>query len=295
MNKTVSKLIYSIISFLNKKLALKLRGLIKLKYWLNIKSPTTYNEKINYRKLYCNNKLLAICSNKFELKGYIESLKINAFTTKTFWTGTILTLDVFKTLPDKFVIKISNDNGPSSWHFVKDKETENLEALIDKFNKRVKFRYGIYSGEKWYDQTKNLILIEEFLDESLSSFEEFKIYCFNNMNTNERTFNFIIRLIKNRSTEKSNSFYDKEWKPLKITYMNNKNHEPQIKPNYFDDLIEYSKLISLPFDHVRIDYIYYNNRIYVNELTFADTSGFVIFDTKKTDIYFGSLWNQKNL
>jgi hypothetical protein len=290
----IFKFFFSLISIFNKKLALKLRGLIELKYWLNLKIPSTYNEKINVRKLYNKNYLIPICANKFELKGYIDSLKINAHTTKTFWTGTILSLNIFESLPNQFVIKISNDNGSRSWHFVKDKNSENLNKLVDKFNKRVKYRYGRYSGEKWYDETKNVILIEEFLDGNLYPLEEVKIYCFNSLINKTSTFDFIIRLIKDRTTIKSQSFYDKDWNQLKIKYMGNINHECQQKPSYYDELVELSRIISLPFDHVRIDYIIFKNKLYVNELTFADSSGFVKFGTKSNDLHFGSLWNLKN-
>jgi hypothetical protein len=293
MKKKFFKVVYSIFYVLNKKLAFQLRGFLELKYWFNLDNPKTYNEKINFKKLFNKDKLVDTCSNKFELKNYIESLKLNVYTTKTFWFGRKLTSEIFKELPKQFVVKISNDNGPKSWEFVKNKDEANINKIVNKFNKRVKYKYGAYSGEKWYDRTKNIILIEEYLDSSIFPLEEIKVYCFNYDPLLNKPTEYILRLIKDRDTSKSQSFYDKDWNLLDIEYMGNKNHGHKTKPVFFTNLIENSKKISSPFDHVRIDYLIYNNKLYVNELTFADSSGFIKFGNFKTDLYFGSLWTQK--
>jgi hypothetical protein len=272
--------------FIGKKLFIQFKSYFLLKKFQNLANPKTFNEKINFRKLYDDNPLIPLCSNKYFVKIYTSSLVGEKHTIPTYWIGKKLTKQIIQYLPSSFAIKTTNSNGPKSYNFVVDKNLLNVKSLLKKFNNGVHEKYGKYSDEVWYDKTENFILAEMLLLEGLSKIIEYKIYCFNYDNK----FDFVTRVIKDRNYNKSNSFYDNNWKYLNIGYMKNKLHDEINQPLIHDKIIQIAKVLSKPFKHVRIDFLVQDENIYVGEMTFADTSGFIKFDKPDWDSYLGSKW-----
>jgi hypothetical protein len=287
---TMKRVFITIIKFVfGKRLLINFKSIFLLNSFQNLSSPKTYNEKINYRKLNPYNPLYGFCSNKYLVKFYVSSTIGSKYTIETLWIGNKLSLALLENITDGFAIKITNSSGKNNYKLIERKSDHNLESLVDIFNKNVQFKYGKYSDEGWYDQTNSLIMIEKLITDKLSPIYEVKIYCFNGPNG----FDAIIRTIKDRTTNKTNAFYDLHWQPLNIGYMNNKNHNNERKPQIFDELIRISKLLSKPFDHVRLDFLIQDENIYLGEMTFADTSGFIKFNSNLWDRYFGDKWKLK--
>jgi hypothetical protein len=261
----------------------------KLGYKLNLVYPKTYNEKINYRKLYDKNPLLGIVSNKFLVKKYAEDKLGYSISPKTIWVGNRIETNFFDSFPKKFVLKITNASGENCIDIIRDKYSISKESLVSKYNKLVKIKYGKYSGELWYDYTKQLIMVEELLEDGDEIPIEYKVYCYNS----EKGFDAIIRVIFNRHSNKTQSFYDLNWNFLNLKYMDGIQSEIVTKPSYFYDMIELSKKLSIDFDHLRLDLMYYKGLFYLGEYTFADSSGFIKFDNEKWNIYFGEKWKIK--
>ena len=59
------------------------------------------------------------------------------------------------------------------------------------------------------------------------------------------------------------------------------------KPETFDKMIEFSKILSKGFPHVRVDFYEVDGRLYFGELTFYHFSGFMPFEPSKWDKTFG--------
>jgi hypothetical protein len=150
--------------------------------------------------------------------------------------------------------------------------------------------------ESWYDETDNYIIVEELLLSNDGYLPvEFKVYCFNNKIKNEEeSFDCVIRVIKDREIKKSSSFYTMNWEPLDIIYNDNPVHEPIDRPDKLPELLNICRLLSQGFSHIRIDFMYHNDNFYVGELTFADTSGFIVFNDRKWDLFFGNKWKNWN-
>nr|WIF89289.1 ATP-grasp fold amidoligase family protein [Acholeplasma laidlawii] len=154
-------------------------------------------------------------------------------------------------------------------------------------NKSLRRNYGYYTLENWYSNTNRYLTVEELLKID-DTFIEYKVYSFWQNNN----YKSIIRVIHDRFGNKTSSFYDQNWNYIKLKYQKDDIHEPIEKPAIFEELIKNSMILSRDFDHVRVDFMYTNGKLYFGELTFADTSGFVKFDSREIDEYFGSLWVQ---
>ena len=272
-------------------LHLKLLGLVRIGFFFNLKSPRTFNEKINRRKLsYISNpdSLIAKCANKYLSREYVSSRGYSSILTKVYsCSENIYDLD-FSKCPSQYYLKSSRGSGGLSVNYI-----NNIQLTYDHLQQiywSCRRPYGKEKYENWYQDTETLFYTEEAIPHGPET-KEYKIYCFNGL---ERS-RYIIRLIENRYTDKSNLFYDEDWNPIMIGYNKVKISTPVSRPKILNELLDISKNLSSSFDHVRIDFIVRNNLIYFGEFTFADSSGYIEFNEKKWDLFMGNLWEFKEV
>lgn len=289
MTKMINIIDILLKKMIKKEIYLKFKGMYKIKYLINIHSPKTFNEKLNFRKLYDKNPLFGVCVNKYYSKEYVRNIIGIDISPKTLFIGDEISKMDFRELPEKFVIKTTNASGSKFYDIIENKSICDLEKIIRKYNKIVKIKYGKQSYEPWYDYTKQQIIIEEYLEMNNHNSIEMKVYCFNNGGN----FDVIYRVIKDRFEKKTQSFYNKDWEYLDIGYNNDELHDALKKPDYLDYIFEISKRISNEFDFIRIDYLIFENRIYFGELTVADSSGFIKFDKIHWDNFIGEKWTMR--
>lgn len=55
------------------KTCLKILFRLKTRYKLNLDNPITYNEKLQWIKLYDKNELMAKCCDKYAVREYVKS------------------------------------------------------------------------------------------------------------------------------------------------------------------------------------------------------------------------------
>ena len=95
-------------------------------YEMNLDDPKTFNEKIMWTKLYYQNPLITICSDKFAVKDYVKET-----IGEGYYVPTIASWDDpddidFDALPDQFVLKVNWSSGYNI--IVKDKSHLNIPA-----------------------------------------------------------------------------------------------------------------------------------------------------------------------
>lgn len=295
MNLIYHKLIrlFLIISFnINyPSLHLKILGFVRIRRLLNLKNPQTYNEKINRRKLdYITNpnNLIAICANKYLSREYVQSKGYSTILTRVYsCSDSIYDLDYSK-CPSEYYLKSSNSSGGLSVNYFSNHEPtcEHLNQIYEYCSRA----YGKEKYENWYLDTETLFYTEEAIPHGPET-KEYKIYCFNGLEGSR----YIIRLIDNRFTDKSNLFYDEDWNPICIGYNKVKISATTSRPIILNELLRISKDLSSSFDHVRLDFIVRNDLIYFGEFTFADSSGYIEFNDQKWDLFLGKLWDYKDI
>ena len=64
---------FNILYRMNPELELKLLFRLKCGYKLDLNNPKTYNEKIQWIKLYDHNPLMQKCCDKYAVREYVES------------------------------------------------------------------------------------------------------------------------------------------------------------------------------------------------------------------------------
>lgn len=284
MYKKVKKFILAPMNLLykiNPELNLKILYRVRTHRKLNLENPKTYSEKLQWIKLYYKNKLLPICADKYKVREYVKRCGCENTLIKLLWEGYNPCDIPFENLPQQFVIKVTHGSGMII--ICKDKYKLNIPQTIKTLNRRLKEKYLPCYGEWFYGIIKPRIIIEEFLDAGKGySPVDYKIYCFHGEPK------YIITHVDRFTNHRSN-MYDLDWNPIQNISM--KEIDPNLKvekPKELKELLEYARILSKPFIHVRVDLYILNSNIYFGELTFTSDAGFAKIEPIEAEVEIGS-------
>lgn len=93
--------------------------------------------------------------------------------------------------------------------------------------------------------------------------------------------------------------YDENWKLTEIeSGIEGYIRDPNIiikKPKNLKLMLKYARLLFKEFVFVRVDLYDFEDRVYLGELTFTPTNGFVYWKNNEQNLYFGKLINIKKI
>ena len=279
LKKVIGELQLIALSYLSDYLYLKYLYKKKLGKKLNLQNPQTFNEKIQYLKLYYRNDLLTICADKLRVREYVSE-KINEdILVPLLWVGEDPTHIPFETLPDSFVIKTNHGSGMNI--IVKDKNKINKEEIAKKIKKWLKINFYKFYKEWSYKNIKRKIIIEQYLGDNVN---DFKIFVFNN------SAQFIL-VVFDRYAYNVRNFYNLKWELLDIKYCYNNSTKVIAKPYNLKKMINYAEILSDKFPFVRVDFYEIDRKLYFGEMTFYPNAGFIKFleNHEKWDLAWGKL------
>ena len=238
----------------------------KKKKSLNLDAPKTFNEKIQWLKLYNSIPIKSYLSDKYLVRKWVkEKIGDEHLIPLLAIYDKFEDID-FDNLPNEFVIKCNHGSGYNI--IVKDKSQLNLTDVKSKLdlwmNRNYAYRVGL---ELQYRDIKPKIIIEKYMDDGTGDLRDYKIHCFNG----EPKF---IWLDSDRHTEHKRNLYDLQWNqlPYKINPHFSTFPSPE-KPKLLNELIKISSILSEGFAYARIDLYIINNKIYFGEVTFTSSSG----------------------
>lgn len=247
------------------------------------KEPETFNQKIQFRKLYDNNPLYSICADKYRVREYVKEKIGEEYLIPLYLVTDKLTEEQWDKLPNSFVAKANHDSGTVK--IIKDKNKVDKKKIIKELNMSLKFDYGIISMEKYYSNIPRKIIVEKYLKEEIV---DYKFLCFNGK------VEMLFLCLNRNSTGLNVDFYSKEWEKLPFE-RHYKNSDKIInKPDNYEKMIEISEKLAEDFDFVRVDLYEVNNKIYFGELTFCPGSGMEEFTPEEWDYKIGSYWEKIN-
>ncbi len=261
-----------------------------MKQRLNLKNPKTFNEKIQWLKLYWQDPRVARCADKYTLREYVIQCGLDSILNPLYMVCKQPSEIDFSLLPSKFVLKVTNGCGYN--YICKDKSKINEDEVRDLALKWCNSRYAYQAAEVQYDKMDTTIIVEKFIDGlGGSTVTDYKIFCFNG-------YPKITMVCEERSQSGRPKyyFYDNEWKLLPynndskaLINKNIKKHAP--KPISFDKMISYAKTLSEPFPFVRVDFYEDNDRPILGEMTFTPCGGIDSRLDSEIDRMMGDLIN----
>ncbi len=261
---------------------------LKIKYKLiigkklNLNNPKTFNEKLQWLKLYDRKPEYTIYADKFKVRKYIEKTIGAEYLIPLLGVYNNFEELDFNKLPNQFILKPNHTSGDI--FICRDKSEINYKELNRKIDGWLKRNYYWLQREWPYKNIKPKILCEKYMvDESGIELKDYKILCFNG-----KVLCSFVGLNRYSNNGLNVDFYDIDWKtmPFKRHYPISGTLIP--KPKNYNKMIEISEKLSKGIPFVRIDFYEPNGILYFGEFTFFPGSGFEEFSPEKYDYLLGS-------
>lgn len=250
---------------------------------LNLKNPQTFNEKLQWLKLYDRKPEYTKMVDKYEAKKYVSDIIGEEYIIPTLGIYDSFDEINFNELPNKFVMKCTHDSG--STIICKNKNEFNIKKAKKKINRALKKNY-YYMAKEWpYKKVKPRIIIEQYMvDESGTELKDYKIFNFDGISK-------IIQVDFGRFKEHKRNFYDVNWnyiEELSIQYPNDSNIIIK-KPQNLEIMLDFAKKLSKNIPYLRTDFYSINEKIYFGELTFYHGAGFEKINPEEWDYKLGEM------
>ena len=250
---------------------------------LNIKTPTTYNEKINWLKLYDHNPFYSTLVDKLKVKEYVTK-RIGA-------EHVIKTLGVWKRaedidwdiLPNRFVLKTTQGGGNIGVMICRDKSSFEKKRAIKNMNAALKQDLYTSSREWPYKNVEPLIFAEEYMEDEHGELRDYKFFCFNG-----KCKMLFVATERQTREEPFFNFFDEKYNQLPFKQGHPVNPVIPEKPKGFEEMIRIAEQLSVGLPHVRMDLYIINGKVYFGEYTFYHFGGVMPFEPAEWDEKIGS-------
>lgn len=247
---------------------------------LNIKNPRTFNEKLQWLKLYNRKPEYTQLVDKYEVKKIVSNLVGGEYVIPTIGLYESVDEIDFDALPNQFVLKCTHDSGGVV--ICKDKPSFDKQQALEKLHHCFQKNFYWLNREWPYKNVKPRIIAEPYLEDEDGELKDYKVFTFNGEPK-------IIQIDYNRFKGHLRNLYDTEWKRLDVTiqFPTDINRE-FTKPLVLEQLLEISRKLSKGIPHVRTDFYIINDKIYFGEMTFFHGSGFEKIIPESFDVEMGS-------
>ena len=247
---------------------------------LNLKHPKTYNEKLQWLKLYDRKPEYVKLVDKYEAKKYVAERIGEEYIVPNYGVWNSFDEIDFDALPEQFVLKCTHDCG--GLVICKDKSTLDKDAAREKINRCLKRNY-YWSSREWpYKTVQPRIIAEAYMeDEKNGDLPDYKFFAFDG----EVKMMFIATERQSKEETKFD-FFDADFNHL--PFLNGHPNAKVLpeKPQNFEKMKDLAAKLSEGIPQVRIDFYEVNGKIYFGEITFFHWSGLVKFEPEE--------WDEKN-
>ena len=252
-------------------------------------NPQTFNEKIQWLKLYWRDPIAEKCADKYQVREYVKNKGLSIILNElieVYDNVEEINLDI---LPNKFVLKCTHGSGCNI--ICKDKNQLDWKDTKKKLSSWMKKDYYLPSREWVYKNLDPRIICERYLDDRKSGeLIDYKFFCFNG------SPEYIMTGTDRFSVEGLKvDFFDVNFVHLDFTRDHPMKGYGIEKPKNLDKMIWYSKILSSDFPFARVDFYEVNEKIYFGELTFFPGGGFEKFQPEEYDYLFGQKLNLDNI
>jgi hypothetical protein len=266
------------------KLYLTLYYFAKFKRILNLKNPKTFNEKLQWLKLFDRRDIYTTMVDKYEAKKYVGEIIGEGYVIPTIGVWECVDDIDVSSLPNQFVLKCTHDSG--GLVVCRDKSTLDWEKAKKTLAKSLNHQY-YYEAREWpYKNVKPRIIAEAYMsdNEQKNGLIDYKFYCFGGV----PKFLYISQGLEDHSTA-SISFLNLDWTFAPFRRMDYRpfNQLPK-KPFNYKKMLEIARTLSAGEPFLRVDLYEINGKVYFSELTFTPGGGMMAFHPSQWDVTLGS-------
>ena len=273
----------NLLNWMPDKMYIKMLYKVRMGRKLNLNNPQTFNEKLQWLKLYDRKPEYTTMVDKAAVKDYVAEKIGSEYIIPTLGVWEHFDDIDFDQLPNQFVLKCNHDSG--GLVICKDKASLDMDAAREKIESSLKRSFYYHSREWPYKNVKPRIIAEKYMvDESGTELKDYKFYCFAG-----KAEAVMINSDRNADEPTKADYFDRDYNWLDFTWGYSHAPVPPRKPEKFDEMIRIAELLSNGLPHARIDLYSCNGQIYFGEITFFDGSGFDAITPVEWDYKLGSM------
>ena len=278
---------------------LKRKFKVAMRKELDLENPETYNEKLQWLKLYDRKPEYTMMVDKYLVRNYIAETIGEEYLIPLLGVWDDPDEIDFDSLPDRFVLKCNHNSG-LGMYICRDKSKMDIKAVKAALRKGLRQDYYL-SGREWpYKDVPRKIVAEAFMSDAASAEEDsrgtggltdYKFFCFNGY------VDCVMVCIDRHLNDTKFYFFDREWK-LKRLNRRGLAAPPDFtlsKPTCLEEMFVIAEKLSAGLPFSRIDLYECGEKVYFGEITFFPDSGFDPNILSETDLYFGQLLSIENI
>jgi hypothetical protein len=262
----VKRLWYSTLSWISDETFIRAQYRMLTGEKVNLRSPRTFNDKIQWMKINIRTDLMTLTADKFLVRDYVSRKVGSRYLNELYWVGADVAAIPFDVLPPAFVIK--TNHASQTTVVVHDKEDIDRPQLQRQLATWLKYNYYL-SGRQWaYKNIDRRIVVEKLLlDQRGEVPTDYKFFCFNG----EAKF---VQVDMERFADHRRDFYDLAWKRLPFRLIYNRAGAEISKPKNLRVMREVAESLAEGFPFVRVDLYDLGDEVVFGEITHYPESGY---------------------
>ena len=257
-----------------------------MKKRLSLSHPVTFNEKLQWLKLYDRNPKYTMLVDKYKVRKHIEQTIGNKYLIPLIGVWDRAEKIDFDKLPDQFVLKCNHNSGLGMC-ICRNKTLIDRKAVIKKLNRGLKQNYYLKYREWPYKNVPRRIIAEKYMTDHVGtlSLTDYKFFCFDGI------VDCVMIATERHTGNPKFYFFNHKWELLRY---NVRGKEAPIgfslpKPKCIDEMFKIAEILSQDMPFVRVDIYESDERVFFGELTLYPQSGFDNNILSEIDTYWGQL------
>lgn len=267
------------------KAYLKLMHRLELRKRLDLDNPVTYNDKLQWIKLYCRRPEFTMMVDKVAVKPFVAEKIGSEYVVPMLGVWNSVDEIEWNKLPQQFVLKTNHDSGNFGVVICRDKATFDRKKAERRLRASLR-RNTFLLGREWpYKNIPKKVFAEQYIeDKSRAELQDYKFYCFDGEVK-------VVFIASGRQSLKEVciDYYDADGNHIDGLRQSHPNAPvPPALPHYFDLMKKLAEKLSQGIPHVRVDFYEADDRVYFSELTFFPYGGWASFHPDEYDYELGS-------
>lgn len=252
----------------------------RMPYHLNLRNPQTFNEKLQWIKLYDHNPLYTIMVDKYRVKQFVSERIGERYVIPILGVWNKVDDIEWNNLPNQFVIKVNHDCG--GMVICKDKSKLDVAKASARLKKALNNNYYYESREWPYKNVKPLVFAEKYMEDEFGELRDYKFFCFDG-----EVKALMVGSQRFKTDEVKQDYFDSDYNHLPFTKGHPNAEKIPQKPKGFEEMKRLAANLSKGIPEVRVDFYDVRGHVYFGEYTFFHDGGMVQFYPIEWDYKFG--------
>jgi len=246
---------------------------------MDIDNPKTFNEKIQWLKLYDSTPQKTRLADKYLVREWVAEQIGEEYLIPLLGVYDKFDDIDFDVLPDQFVMKANHGSG---WNIVvKDKDKFDAKAAKWKFDSWMNKNFAFWNGlELHYKDIVPKITVEKYIADLDGDVYDYRFFCFNGK------VEYVWVDIGSGTSQHYRSIFDSEWNIQNYTVSYPLIIPQPEKPFTLEKMKELASKLSDGFSFVRVDFYSIGEKIYFGEMTFTPQSGLAKWEKSDIDMSY---------